>query len=376
MAFQDTSYSIIIDAVLTDKGREKMAKGTFEVTKFAFGDDEIDYALQESGSLIDELHTPVTELTMPQISLTASAMYEAFAGKTSNIHYGLISYPNQNILYLPVLKLNTKELVSDGVKAAGGFAAGTPTGSIIYLTVNDETTNKVNSILSGTLSFLQANSLDLSRIIIESGLDGLPEYPSEAVQEKMEPDELKDEYFGVTTAASEYFLARYGLIDYNYTVYADTRFVRKVVGIRGCDAKFKNHKNSAVEINFVSSYDSSPTTIASSFDSHKAFVIEGVRNEMVDFTHLPDGHGSSRKFSSLHGPKGTITAFNLDIDNDLKINSGGTRNYKYTNYGEIDKMVFDDTHKFDYIDTTLEVVGYATMARIQVPIRIVRYAGK
>ena len=45
MAFLDSSGDIILDAVLTETGRRKMASGTFIIVKFALGDDEINYAL-------------------------------------------------------------------------------------------------------------------------------------------------------------------------------------------------------------------------------------------------------------------------------------------------------------------------------------------
>ena len=44
MAFIDASGDIILDAVLTDLGRRKMANGNFRITKFALGDDEINYS--------------------------------------------------------------------------------------------------------------------------------------------------------------------------------------------------------------------------------------------------------------------------------------------------------------------------------------------
>ena len=39
--------SIIVDAILTKKGRELLARqdGSFQITQFALGDDEIDYTL-------------------------------------------------------------------------------------------------------------------------------------------------------------------------------------------------------------------------------------------------------------------------------------------------------------------------------------------
>ena len=43
MAFLDNSGDTIIDVVLTDEGRQRLAKGdgSFNVAKFALGDDEI-----------------------------------------------------------------------------------------------------------------------------------------------------------------------------------------------------------------------------------------------------------------------------------------------------------------------------------------------
>jgi len=50
MAFLDRS-TLIVDAILTNKGREKLSSNSFEIEKFALGDDEIDYSLyNESNS--------------------------------------------------------------------------------------------------------------------------------------------------------------------------------------------------------------------------------------------------------------------------------------------------------------------------------------
>ena len=47
MGFLDNSGDIILDAVLTDTGRMRLAKGdgSFKIAKFALGDDEINYEL-------------------------------------------------------------------------------------------------------------------------------------------------------------------------------------------------------------------------------------------------------------------------------------------------------------------------------------------
>jgi len=49
MGFLDNSGDIILDAVLTDTGRMRLAQGdgSFKIVKFALGDDEIDYSLYD-----------------------------------------------------------------------------------------------------------------------------------------------------------------------------------------------------------------------------------------------------------------------------------------------------------------------------------------
>lgn len=99
MAFLDNSGDIILDAVLTDTGRFRLAKGdgSFKIVKYAFADDEIDYSQYNkdhaSGSAyydLDILKTPVLE---------------AFTNNTANMKHRLMSIPRTNLLYLPTVKL-------------------------------------------------------------------------------------------------------------------------------------------------------------------------------------------------------------------------------------------------------------------------------
>ena len=69
MGFLDHSTNnIIIDAVLTDRGRQLLARndGSFQITRFSFGDDEVDYSIIEKfgrtvGKEKIEKNTPVFE---------------------------------------------------------------------------------------------------------------------------------------------------------------------------------------------------------------------------------------------------------------------------------------------------------------------------
>jgi hypothetical protein len=49
MGFLDNT-SITVDAILTKKGRELLARGQneFKITKFALADDEVDYSLYDT----------------------------------------------------------------------------------------------------------------------------------------------------------------------------------------------------------------------------------------------------------------------------------------------------------------------------------------
>ena len=69
MGFLDHSTNnIIVDAVLTDKGRQMLARndGSFQITRFSFGDDEVDYnIIKQFGRTVGkekvEKNTPVFE---------------------------------------------------------------------------------------------------------------------------------------------------------------------------------------------------------------------------------------------------------------------------------------------------------------------------
>jgi len=115
MAFLDNSGNIIIDAVLTDAGRMRLAKsdGSFRIAKFAIFDDEINYATYNkdhpSGSAYYDL------------SLMQTPIFEAFTNNTSIGNSKLISIPRTNLLYLPVLKINQVYSPSNALHANGAF---------------------------------------------------------------------------------------------------------------------------------------------------------------------------------------------------------------------------------------------------------------
>ena len=140
MAFLDNSGDIILDAVLTDTGRFRLAKGdnSFRIAKFAPFDDEIDYTLYDLNHSSGSAYYDIQILQTP--------ILEAFTNNASFAHSKLVSIPRTNILYMPVLKLNdlssqtqrhtnTSFVVAvdkDTEDAIGGTTASTTLKGFVY----------------------------------------------------------------------------------------------------------------------------------------------------------------------------------------------------------------------------------------------------
>ena len=103
MAFQDNSGDIIFDVVLTDEGRRALSDPQidFKITKFKVSDDEINY----------ELFNLNTGSAYQDLQILQTPVFEAFTNNTSNMSSLLITYTNNDLLYLPVIELNE---ISDG----------------------------------------------------------------------------------------------------------------------------------------------------------------------------------------------------------------------------------------------------------------------
>lgn len=131
MAFLDNSGDIILDAVLTDTGRMRLAKGdgSFRVAKFALGDDEIDYSLYNYNNISGSAYYDLEVLQTPVL--------EAFSNNAASMKSKLISIAKNNLLYLPVIKIN------DSPQGAGSETAAATTlvnnGYILAVDKNTET---------------------------------------------------------------------------------------------------------------------------------------------------------------------------------------------------------------------------------------------
>ena len=358
MAYLKTSDSIVIQATLTDKGKKLLSRGNFKIAKFALGDDEIDYSLYRAADRDEEDYEP---------ALLNSEIFEAYKPAQSNIQYGLDSFDaailhltvaetetifessdklHANILYLPILKTNSKLTISP-----------TLSSSVYYLSVNDETTQKLDSI--NDFKFLTTNRLENVKFVVESGMDMPP---------------------GITVAPNrtnrrEYILEKY-LLDVDYFLYADSRLITKVCGIQQ-SSEFKNFPSAHVNINFVTDRESPPVSYASEFDNYATYITKGIPNHTYSFPEMAGWWRYLTNSSSFDGPRGSIVAFNPLVNEELKGTSTSTRDFRYSDFGTTEQIVFSElpTSKFDYIDTTIYIIGATTNARLQIPVRLIRYVG-
>ncbi len=178
MAFLDNSGDIILDAVLTDTGRFRMARGDFRISKFALGDDEIDYSLYNPSHPSGSAYYDLEILRTP--------LLEAFTNNTSTMKSKLVTISRTNILHMPVMRL------LNGGNPAANFGGGdlneAETSLIKHSKVNSSTGGYIilvdqdtNALANGPdeKGILQNNDDDQpnrlanqpNSIVIERGLD-------------------------------------------------------------------------------------------------------------------------------------------------------------------------------------------------------------
>ena len=104
MAYLNNEY-VTVDAVLTTKGRELLARndGSFRITQFALSDDEIDYTLYNPNH-------PSGSAFYGQ-AIEAMPLLQAFVDNTQDMKYQLVTLP-RGTAKLPVLNIGGRATIS------------------------------------------------------------------------------------------------------------------------------------------------------------------------------------------------------------------------------------------------------------------------
>ena len=95
---------VTIDAILTKKGRELLAKGngTFNITQFALGDDEIDYTMYNPSHPSGSAYYGEAIENMP--------LLEAFPDETQTLKYKLATLP-RGTAKMPIISLGLESVI-------------------------------------------------------------------------------------------------------------------------------------------------------------------------------------------------------------------------------------------------------------------------
>jgi len=117
MAYLDNT-EITVDAILTKKGRQKLASGqSLNITKFALGDDEIDYTLYEPAHPKGSAYY--------DSAIRAIPVTEASPDETQVLRYKLVTLP-KGTTQIPTVKLGVPSI---SVNQSEGGVGLTPTTS-------------------------------------------------------------------------------------------------------------------------------------------------------------------------------------------------------------------------------------------------------
>ena len=95
---------VTVDAILTKKGRELLAKGngTFNITQFALGDDEIDYTMYNPSHPSGSAYYGEAIENMP--------LLEAFPDETQTLKYKLATLP-RGTAKMPIISLGLESVI-------------------------------------------------------------------------------------------------------------------------------------------------------------------------------------------------------------------------------------------------------------------------
>jgi hypothetical protein len=313
MAFLDNSGDIILDAVLTDEGRRRLAegKGTFRITKFALGDDEIDYGLYDkdhpSGSAyfdLEILQTPV---------------FEAFTNNGSSMKSKIITVNNPNLLYLPVIKLNDTD--SRG-PVATNFGAGT-----FLIPVDKKTNDKFSGDNIGILRSPADDELSSTGnrfIRVDQGLDTTSISPGAGLSSDLRED--------------------------TFIIEMDNRLGGLISGLNSEELTEKTPSN--VDDDDIATYMVSATTDTS--------FVRANRNN------------SGQTGQVISGPRGNILQLRIRPKIDL-----AESDYYFDLFGSVDTSASitgfsTDPISVKYIDSFVTIYGASTGYTVQIPIRFLK----
>tara|TARA_R100000664_G_C2744483_1_gene132472 strand:+ start:312 stop:1307 length:996 start_codon:yes stop_codon:yes gene_type:complete len=331
MGFLDNSGDIILDAVLTETGRRRMAQGNFKITKFALGDDEIDYSLYNKNHPSGSAYYDLEILQTP--------IFEAFTQVNAGINYGLLATSATDLLYLPSLKINENAQLKSSTLAIG--SSGSSGMFFVADGSNDSTSTTIGSVLDGvSIDFIDGFSPQ-NAVVLETGLDtGTSQTPvgSDANRQSL--------------------MAANNLLDNRMIVSYDNRFISGISGLTS-DSTISNNGSSNTLNASMTLTNATRTNLNSGIENYSAVMVNGIKNGIVQTT----SPNTETSYSNIQGPRGNVAAVAPTIKSGLDA--------EYGLYGGT-TTIGGTSVKF--IDTTIYVQGVNSSVQAQIPVRITKIA--
>ena len=375
MAFLDNSGDIILDAVLTDTGRKLLARGdgSFEVTKFAFGDDEINYELYNA--------THASGSAYYDLDILQSPVLEAFTNNTSGMKSKLITLSNNNLRYLPVVKLNTDpdptgHVLRGSVGVPSNDAAlqskffdktDTATSGSTYVVLADE--NSLKLFTSGGTTTVEVRDNIKSGNTGETGFHGLLA-AFHGTDGNNTPVYARggnlaftfDQGIDNTAEGTELLLPGNSLYETQYLVEVDNRLLRVMnpMGTTFAPRSFVDDDNVASYFFAIQDMAQDVSEDANSVASDHFF--SRIRRD--------DGEGPQ---SSIAGRAGSRFSFRLAVTTEVEVSTASS-NYLFTTFGDEPAVADagDAGGAYRRINTNIRVTGMTTGYRVSIPIQILK----
>lgn len=259
MSFLDNSGDIILDAVLTDAGRERLARGdgSFKITKFAFGDDEINY---ENYDGTDPRGSAFYDLEILQ-----TPVLEAFTNNTSNMKSKLITITRTNVLYLPIMLFNDSGTTGGGIEITS--AGETLGGNIIPVAVDSATIKSEDGTARlSNIGGYNAVTSDSSPLTLDQGLNTIAISPETNIPEDLYESqyqiEMDNRLISLTTptggtVATPSFVDDDSIASYSV---ASATYVSDIVGTAAADSPIVGPRGSRLKFGLRSSLDLQSST--------------------------------------------------------------------------------------------------------------------
>ena len=374
MAFLDSSGDIILDAVLTDTGRLRLAQGdgSFKISKFALGDDEINYGNYNKNHASGSAYFDLEILQTP--------ILEAFTNNSSQIKSRLMTMSRTNILYMPVLKLNLIDTTAP-VTANPAVMAGTSHFFKRTIDSTDVTAEETSPVAN---RFFISTDADTHAYVYKRRNSSGVHTDVQKITGLLQGYQGQE---GDVVNYSNHLIRIDQGIDSNQiapTVGMDTD-LRETAYIVEMDYRLGRVKqaststsNAVAAANFID--DDNIATYYLTGDNYVDPYDAGVPSNNTATLQVNNSDGTD--IQVFAGPRGSTLHFRIEASAELQSSTylfeqlGNTEDSDTSNnmfgFGTNDTSLTTGSKNTYYIDTTIRVIGANTGFRLDIPVRFIK----